>query len=217
MTRIGIPVLLTLLSVALVALYARFVPTPDRFPYAYTINYGFIAMMLVLCFGSLLPVRWIYTQYERVHYAFNVLHGLPDSATENALRLSAEAQDHARSLDAATPALKPEVRERVELTADRLSDIARLIFVDPRAGREYLTLIKRANIVTETVTKHARLMRNPFAKDADKTTARQSVLAALDAFSGAYEGLKQKKIETDLAEISVSSEIAEQLFERMKG
>ena len=217
MMRFGLPIMVAAAAVFATVLFARFVPLPDRFAYADAISLGFMALFLSLCLACLLPDRWLYTQYERTRYTFSTLHGLPDSATESALRLSAQAQTHAHRLTAAAPGLKPEVRDRVALTSDRLSSIAQLIFVDPRSGREFLTLIKRADILADTVSKHARLMRNPFAKETDKTTARQSVLAALDAFSGAYEGLKQKKVETDLAEISVSGEIAEHLFERMKG
>ncbi|MEO1562228.1 MAG: hypothetical protein AAFR98_02230 [Pseudomonadota bacterium] len=217
MMRIGLPLLAVLVSLVAAVVFARFVPLPEIFPYSDALLLGGMTTALAYCLACLLPDRWLFTQYERVQYTFRTLHGLPDSATDSALRLSAQAQNHARKLEIAAGDLKPEVQERVNLTADRLVGIARLIFADPRSGREYLTLIKRADIVTETVTKHARLMRNPFAKDGDKTTARQSVLAALDAFSGAYEGMKQKKIETDLADITLSGDIAEQLFDRMKG
>lgn len=211
------PVIMGAISIAAGYTFLRFIPLPNIAPFSDALIGAGLAFGLYTGLSLMLPDRVLFSTYERMKLAFQALHGLPDQATENALRLSAEAQNHANALDASAPVLKKEVAKRVELSADRLSDIARIIFANPREGRTYMTLVKRAGLITDAVTKHASLMRSRNADDKEKAVARSSVIAALDAFSGAYEGLTQKKIAAQLSEIETSGQVAEQLFARMKG
>ena len=215
--RLAWPIIIGLVATGAGLTLLRFVPMPDLFPYSDAVVASLLTFTFYIGLSLSLPDRFLFNRYERMKLAFQSLHGLPDQATENALRLSSEAQSHANKLDTALPVLKPETAKRVELSADRLSSIARIIFNNPREGRQYMTLIKRAELLSETVSKHAGLMRSRNAKEAEKSAARSSVIAALDAFSGAYEGLAQTKINKQLSEIETSGAIAEQLFERMKG
>lgn len=211
-----LPAMPALLAALAVAAFGLSVPLPHLFAYSDTVILGLGAMLLALGLAMMLPDRWLFTPAERLRHAFMQRHAVSSDAAQNTLSLIVRAQGQARQLRRADNGFVPELKARVDHTADSLEGIARLIFDDPSEGRRNLALINRADLLVEAVENHSALRRDK-SNEAQIASARTSVSAALDAFAGAISAADERRIEAQIQKIDTASDVADTLFQAMRG
>ncbi|MBM7067992.1 hypothetical protein [Actibacterium sp. 188UL27-1] len=211
-----LPALLPVLAAVAVAAFGLLVPLPHLFAYSDTVILGVGAMLLALGLAMMLPETWLFTPAERLRHAFVQRHAVTPDTAETALSLIARAQRQGHLLRHADNGFVPELKARVDHTADSLDGIARLIFDEPSEGRRNLALINRADLLVEAVQNHSALRRDK-SNEAQIASARTSVSAALDAFAGAISAADERRIEAQIQKIDTASDVADTLFQAMRG
>ncbi|MEL7459811.1 MAG: hypothetical protein AAFX45_13185 [Pseudomonadota bacterium] len=195
---------------------ASFALTPPRlFPYSDAVLLGGMAALLALGLGLTLPERWFYSDAERLAHAFKSHHGVSDDRAVVALRAVEAAHSAATRLRRADTGVRggfhPDLAAAAEQSANRLDDVARLIFYKPDQLPKYQALVIRAESVIDAVEDHAKL-RARAQNEAEIATSRDMANAGLSSLSDALDASQTREVAQILDRIEVNVATAETLL-----
>lgn len=200
-----------LLAVVVVGAASLFVKLPRAFDYSDPVIWGCVALALALGLGLMQPERWLYSETARLAHAFKEHHGVSDDRAEVALTAVAGAHDAASRLRSADNGFRDDLAEEVSEAADRLDDVARLVFYKPEELPKYQALIIRSESVVDAIEDHARLRaRAVHAGEVD--TSRNLALEGLTSLQGAMDASVKREVATILNRIEANVATAEVLL-----
>lgn len=206
------PALIALLAVGALSL---FLVLPSFFPYSDAVLLGASAMLLALGVGLMLPEGWFYSDTQRLAHAFKSYHGVSDDRAVVALRAVEAAHSAATRLRQADTGVRGGFRDDLaaaaDQSADRLDDVARLIFYKPDQLPKYQALVIRAESVIDAVEDHARL-RTRAQSEAEIATSRDLASAGLSSLTEALDASQQREVAQILDRIEVNVSTAEILL-----
>lgn len=203
------------LAVVAVSLAAFWLPLPSLFPYSDAAILGGAALFLALGLGLMLPDGWLHSETARLAHAFKEYHGVSGDRAEVALGAVQKAHDAATRLRVANNGFQADLAKDVAASADRLDDVARVVFYRPDVLPKYQALIIRAESVIEAIEDHAKV-REKAVSESEIETSRGLVRDGLASLSGALDASQQKDVATILNRIEASVATADVLL-RPKG
>lgn len=205
------PFLPALFAVGCVAAASLFVNLPSLFPYSDAVVLGVVALIVALGLGLMLPDAWIYSDAQRLAHAFKAHHGVSGDRAEVALGAVASAHDAATRLRTADNGFRDDLKMAAGQAADRLDDVARLIFYKPDQLPKYQALVIRAESVIDAVEDHARV-RARAVEASEVATSRDLALSGLTSLQGALDASQQREVASILGRIEANVATAEMLL-----
>lgn len=184
---------------------------PSLFPYSDAVLFGLAATLFASGLGLMLPERWLYSDAERLAHAFKHHHGVSDDRALVALRAVEAAHTSATRLRLADNGFRDDLASSAGDAANRLDDVARLIFYKPDQLPKYQALIIRAESVIGAVEDHAKL-RSRAQNDAEIAASRELANAGLSSLSEALDASQQREVAQILDRIEVNVATAETLL-----
>ena len=204
-----------LFAVLVTGALSLFLVLPSVFAYSDPVLLGAAASLLALGVGMMLPEGWYYTDAERLAHAFRSYHGVSGDRAVVALKAVEAAHSAATRLRQADTGLRGGFRDDLaaaaDQSADRLDDVARLIFYKPDQLPKYQALIIRAESVIDAVEDHARL-RMRAQNEAEIATSRDLASAGLSSLTEALDASQQREVAQILERIEVNVSTAETLL-----
>lgn len=194
-----------------VAVASLFVTLPALFSYSDAVMLGAIAFGVALGLGLMLPEGWLYSDDERLSHAFKQYHGVSGDRADVALKAVASSHRAANRLRRADNGFREDLKSEVHGVADRLDDVARLIFYKPDELPKYQALIIRAESVIGAVEDHAKV-RDRAVGEAEIQTSRDMAQAGLESLLGALDASQQREVAAILGRIEANVATAEVLL-----
>jgi hypothetical protein len=198
------------LCAAFGAAFAWFVRLPLPFDGFAVIVAGVLAFWGTVSVLAWMPIGWLWTDAERLRYAFRGRHGISDDAADVALGAITTAHERANTLRGAARVMRDDVAERVKTAADRLDSAAHEIFYAPQQQRELRAIVIRSELIEDAATAHAKLRAREHRLTED--ASREKLVAALDALEAAFDQTDLLTARGLLSEVEVASEVAESLL-----
>lgn len=209
MTRIA-PWIAAGLAALASAVFALTFRLPLPFPGFAAVAAAALAALGTLALVAWMPRRWLWTEAERLRFAFQARHGLGGVAAQGALETITAAHTRAMSLRQAAQAMREDVAEEVGALADRLDAAAREIFYVPDRRRALATVLNRSELIEEAAQAHAALRgRNQAETEA---ASREKLRTAMAALKGAFDQTDLLAAQGLLQEVEVASDVAETLL-----
>ncbi|MEO1239075.1 MAG: hypothetical protein AAFW64_05325 [Pseudomonadota bacterium] len=200
-----------IVAAAGVGALSLFLPMPILFPYADAVILGGAVFMLSVGLGLMLPDNWLYSDAERLAYAFKSHHGVSDDRAIVALRAVDAAHTAAVRLRRADNGFREDLAASALIAADRLDDVARLIFYKPDQLPKYQALVIRAESVIDAVEDHARV-RARTINEGEVATSRDLAHAGLSSLLEALDASQQREVAQILDRVEVNVATAETLL-----
>lgn len=183
---------------------------PLPFPGFAAIAAAALAGLGTLAIVAWLPRSWLWTEDERLRFAFQARHGLSGEAAQGALVAITVAHQRAARLRRAGQAMRDDMAQEIRALADRLDAAAREIFYVPDRRRSLSRVLSRSELIEDAALAHAALRgRNQAATENTSREKLRSAVAALDAAFDETELLAARGL---LQEVSVASDVAESLL-----
>jgi len=169
-----------------------------------------LAAFGTLAFLAWLPVHWLWSETERLTYAFRARHGLQEYAASSALEAITSTHSRASALRRAAKAMREDVADRILSVADRLDAAAREIFYAPDRHRDLRAVLIRSELIEDAAKAHAILRRRNQSKTEE--ASRQKLLVAVAALDAAFDQTDLLAAKGLLAEVEAASDVAEALL-----
>lgn len=199
-----------LVAAALSVGFAWFVRLPLPFSGFATLVAAGLAAFGTIAITAWMPRSWIWSDAEQLLQAFQARHGISDTAADSALETITQAHQRAGTIREAAKSMRSDVAEKVATVADRIDAAAREIFYDPEHQRNLRAVLIRTKLIEDAAVAHAALRRRNHEPTAQ--ASRQKLLAAVDALQAAFDQTDLLAARGLLAEVEVSSEVAESIL-----
>ncbi|MEP3765153.1 MAG: hypothetical protein ABJM44_00095, partial [Marinomonas sp.] len=196
-----------LLSCLLAVTFAFLFRLPLPFPGFSAVAAAGLAALGTLSFIAIMPPRWVWSEAERLRYAFQSQHSLSDAAAQRALDTITTAHARANSLRQSAMAMRDDVAKMIDAVADRIDAAAREIFYAPNQQRALRDVLIRSELIETAAQAHAALRRREHKDTED--VSRQKLLRAVKALDEAFEQTDLLAARGLLAEVDTSSSVAE--------
>ncbi len=184
---------------------------PSYFAQSDALIWGAGTLLLALGLGLMLPETWLYSDAARLAHAFKEHHGVSGDRAEVALGAVGNAHSAAERLRAADTGFREDLSGQVALTADRLDEVARIIFYKPDQLPKYQALIIRAESVVDAIEDHGRLKAKAGSGD-EVSASRGLALDGLESLQSALDASKSKEVAAILNRIEANVATAETLL-----
>lgn len=194
-----------------VAGFAVSVPLPNLSAAPDAMVLGVAGAAMALGLGYLIPERWLHSESARLSHAFKSHHGVSDDRAEVALRAVQSAHAAAMRLRRADNGFQDGLAKSAAEAADRLDEVARLVFYKPDELPKYQALVIRADSVIGAVEDHAKV-RSRAVDEAEVAASREMAQSGLQSLHGALDASRQKEVAAILDRIEVNVATAETLL-----
>ncbi len=208
------PWVMAALAVLVSVVFALFARLPLPFEGFAALTAAGLAGLLTVSFGLFLPVRWLWTDAERLQHAFRARHDISDARAASALEAISTAHHRATAMRRASARFADPLRDKAETAADLLDGAAREIFYDPGLLGSVRANLIRSELVEDAVRAHAKMRgrADQDVIDGQVTRSRASVETALDALISAFEAAEGRIANRLLHEVDAASSTAETLL-----
>ncbi len=184
---------------------------PPMFPFSDAVILGAATFGIAVGLGFMIPESWLYSDAQRLSHAFTQHHGVSGDRADVALKAVAVSHQAAERLRAADNGFRDDLRAGVVAAADRLDDVARLIFYKPDELPKYQALIIRAESVIDAIEDHAKV-RDRAVDDAEVDTSRDLARSGLNSLLEALDASQQREVGAILGRIEANVATAEILL-----
>ena len=125
------PWVMAALAVLVSVAFALFARLPLPFEGFAALTAAGLALLLTVSLGLFLPIRWLWTDAERLQHAFRARHDISDARAASTLEAISTAHHRATAMRRASTRFADPLRDKAETAADLLDGAAREIFYDP--------------------------------------------------------------------------------------
>lgn len=195
--------------------YGALFRLPHFFPYSDVVILASLGGILSILPDMVFPDSLLHDPQVRLRHAFVQRHKVSQDRAEIALKAIERIQNHCDRLNAARENLSSELDEQIQNLTANLQDIAKLLFYEPQHLPTYQKVIIRSESAVEVAEGQSRL-RKTKASEAEIVLYRAKVADSLNALQSALDHTEQRRINTILSDIDVSSSIAETLLQSPK-
>lgn len=190
--------------------FAWFVRLPLPFDGFAVLAAAGLAFVGTLALVSWAPSDWLWSDTERLRYAFQARHGVSADGADAALLAVTQAHDHARTLRGSAAAMRDDMAEKVGVLADRLDAAAREIFYAPRQQRDLRAVLIRADLIVDAANAHAKLRAR--REETTETASRAKLNQAIDTLNSAFDDTNLMAARGLLEDVEVASDVAERVL-----
>ncbi|MDC0434607.1 hypothetical protein OAM69_03080 [bacterium] len=206
------PLLASVIALVIAGSFFNVAEMPDLFPLSSVLVPGLLSGTFTLGIGLLLPERIYFTRSERLAEELRTATGLGEHDAQRVSEKADDARRYARILRTASAEMQPNIAEATHAAADDLDELAKRILLSPQSANSGITIILRAELVVEAVTKFVDFKADAGAKPEEVEKARGLVIVSLQNMSIAANDVHSRLARVKLMEIDVATDVADNLF-----
>lgn len=211
--RVGPVVLVAVLAALAGALYGLLVPVPALFPLAEAVLPGLLTFGLALAALLALPDRLLWSDAARLVHGFRARHDTTPEAAAQALEAITKTHAQAERLRRASAGFRDDLKERTAAIADRLDEIARVVYYAPDRLRQVRQPLVRTDLVVEAAEAHGKL-RELRSAGPEVERSRERLFDTLASLDAALDAAELSEVRKALDRVEISSSVAETVLSR---